>query len=55
MTIGEFKELIDELELSDDLEIRVEYWGSECNLERRDCFKTKDYSEHTDKAIYLEI
>lgn len=55
MTIGEFKELIKDLELDDDLEIRGQYWGSDCELENRDCFKTKDYYEHTDKAIYLEI
>jgi len=55
MTIREFKELIKELELKDELEIRVQYWGCGCELENKDCFKTKDYSEHTDKAIYLEI
>jgi len=55
MTIGEFKELIRELELEDELEIRVQYWGYDCELERKDCFKTKGYYEHTDKAIYLEI
>lgn len=55
MTIGELKELIQELELSDDLEIRVQYWGYGCELDRKDCFKTKDFHEVTDKAIYLEI
>jgi len=55
MTVGEFKELIRDLELEDDIEIRVQYWGADCELERRECFKTKDFSELTDKAIYLEI
>lgn len=55
MTIGEFKELVKELELNDDLEIRVQYWGCDMEIERKDCFKIKDFTEVTNKAIYLEI
>ena len=41
MTLGRIKKIAEELELSDDAQIKIEYSGGDMEIERKDCFQIK--------------
>jgi len=59
MNFGNLKEVVNQFDIPDNIEIRIEYTGSDIELENGDTFKVKDYYiediTNERKIIYLEV